>query len=76
MTAVSKSRFKARALHYFRIVEQSRKPIVITDRGRPVVKVVPYSENPEEILRELRNSVVKYESPMAPVGLEDWEALK
>jgi len=76
MTAVSKSRFKSRALHYFRVVEQSRKPIVITDRGRPVVKVVPYSENPEDILKELRNTVVKYENPMEPVGLDDWETLK
>jgi prevent-host-death family protein len=76
MTAVSKSRFKSRALHYFRMVEKSRKPIIVTDRGRPVLKVIPYADNPEELLKELRGTVVKYESPTAPVGLEDWEALK
>ena len=65
---VSKSQFKAQALEYFRSVEKSRKPLVITDRGKPVLKVVPYSEDPEEVLRELRNSVIKYKDPTKPVG--------
>lgn len=65
--SVSKSRFKSRALEYLRQVENSRKPLIITDRGKPVLKVVPFSEDPEEILRELRNSVVKYKDPAKPV---------
>jgi prevent-host-death family protein len=73
---VSKSRFKARALHYFREVEKTRHPIIITDRGKPVLKLAPYSENPEGVLKELRHTVLKYENPMEPVGLDDWEALK
>lgn len=76
MASVSKSRFKARALQYFREVEMTRKPITITDRGRPVLKLVPYDDNPKEALKELRHTVVKYEDPMEPVGLDDWEALK
>jgi prevent-host-death family protein len=76
MTLVSKSKFKSRALYYFRVVEKSGKPIIITDRGRPVVKIVAYSDNPDEILKELRHTVIKYESPMEPVGLDEWEALK
>lgn len=76
MTSVSKSRFKSRALHYFREVEKSRQPVTITDRGKPVLKVVPYTENPEETLKELRHTVIKYENPMEPVGLDDWEVLK
>lgn len=74
--SVSKSRFKSRALEYFRQVESSRKPLIITDRGKPVLKVVPFSEDPEEILKELRNSVVKYKDPTKPVGESDWEALR
>jgi len=76
MKSVSKSRFKSRALYYFREVEKSRRPIIITDRGKPVLRVIPYSENPEEMLKELRHTVIRYESPTEPVGLEDWEALK
>jgi prevent-host-death family protein len=73
---ISKSQFKPRALQYFREVEQTGKELIISDRGKPVLKIVPYTENPEEALKSLRNTVVKYEDPTEPVGLEDWEALK
>ena len=73
---VSKSKFKPRALHYFRKVEQTGNEIIITDHGNPVLKIVPYSEDPLKTLKSLRNSVIKYEKPTAPVGLEDWETLK
>ena len=73
---ISKSGFKSRALEYFRQVEKSRKPLIITDRGKPVLKLVPFSEDPEEILKELRGSVMKYQDPTAPVGESDWEALR
>jgi prevent-host-death family protein len=73
---VSKSRFKSRALEYFRQVEKSRKPLIITDRGKPVLRVVPFSEDHEELLKELRGSVVKYKDPTKPVGESDWDALR
>ena len=71
----SKSRLKARVLEYFRQVERTGKELVITDHGKPVLKIVPYSEDASEALRLLRNSVIKYEDPTEPVGLEDWESL-
>ena len=73
---VSKSEFKARALEYFRRVERTGEPLIITDRGRPVLKIVPYLEDPEAALRALRDSVLTYGRPFEPVGLEDWEALR
>jgi prevent-host-death family protein len=73
-TSVSKSRFKARALELFRQVERTGQPIIITDRGTPVLKVTPYREDPNAALRVLRESVVKYEAPTKPVGEEDWES--
>ena len=72
---VSKSQFKLRALEYFRQVEQSGEALIITDHGRPVLKVIPYSAEPSDVLNALRNSVRKYDRPMDPVGLEDWESL-
>ena len=45
---VTKSRFKPRALEYFREVERTGKALIITDRGKPVLKIVPYSEEPSE----------------------------
>jgi prevent-host-death family protein len=73
---ISKSEFKPRALHYFREVEKTGKELIISDHGKPVLKIVPYVEDPEESLKVLRDTVLKYEDPTEPVGLEDWEALK
>ena len=66
---VPKSKFKPHALQFFREVEQTGVALIITDHGKPVLKIVPYSEKPEETLRILRNSVLKYENPTDPVGL-------
>ena len=73
---ISKSKFKPNALKYFREVQQKGKALIITDRGKPVLKIIPYSEDPSEALKALRNTVINYEAPTAPVGLNDWEALK
>jgi prevent-host-death family protein len=67
--------FKARALEFLRQVE-SGCTLVVTDRGRPVVRLSPIrSRSDEEILAELRGSVLRYDDPTEPVGLEDWEAI-
>lgn len=72
---VSKSRLKARALEYFREVERTGEELIITDRGKPVLKLIPYREHPTEALRALRDTVVRYEDPTEPVGEEDWESV-
>ena len=73
---VSKSQFKPHSLEYFRKVEQTGEELVITDHGRPVLKVVPYVDDPEQFFRGLRNTVLQYDAPLEPVGVEDWETLK
>lgn len=72
---ISKSELKPHALRYFRQVERTRQEIIVTDRGRAVLKIVPYRDDPREALRRLRGSVVKYEDPTRPVAVEDWEVL-
>ncbi|MFO7666164.1 MAG: hypothetical protein R6V76_06065 [Desulfobacterales bacterium] len=73
---VSKSQFKPRSLEYFRLIEESGETLIITDRGRPVLKVIPYIADPEEHMKILRNSVLKYDDPTEPVAPEDWQALQ
>ncbi len=75
---ISKSQFKAHALELLRVVEQQKKPLIITHGGKPVVKVIPYKEESksEDILKSLRGSVLRYDNPTEPVGLEDWDMLK
>lgn len=76
---VSKSKFKPRALEYFRQIEETRQGLIITDHGKPVLRIMPYQ--PEqgaqaEGTKRLRDVVVRYENPFEPVGLDDWEVLK
>jgi hypothetical protein len=68
-TVISKSKFKPRVLHYFRQIEKTGKGLMITDHGKPVLKIVPYTADPADLLKPFRNSVLKYDDPMAPVGL-------
>ena len=75
-TVISKSKLKPRILEYLREVETTHREIIVTDRGRPVLKIVPYAGEEEDLLAALRNTVVRYDDPTEPVGLEDWEALR
>jgi len=73
---VSKSQFKAKALEFFRQVEASGTPIVITDNGRPTLEIRRYEQPTRDPLEVLRGSVLRYDDPMEPVGEDDWEMLK
>lgn len=75
-TTVSKSKFEAKALEYFRRVEATGKAIVITDKGQPVLKIVPYSEAKANPRARLRGSVLRYVRPTEPVGTANWESPK
>ena len=73
---VPKSRFKPRAFEYFRLVEQKRQEILITDHGRPVVRIAPVEEADESEMDALHGLVVKYVDPLEPVAAGDWEATR
>ncbi len=72
--SISKSRFKARVLEYFREVQRTGRELVITDRGTPVLKLIPYRAEPGRALLALRESVLRYERPTDPLDDEEWEA--
>ncbi|WP_290648676.1 hypothetical protein [Aquisalimonas sp.] len=71
---ITKSQFKARALEYFRQVELSGEPVVITDRGQPTVEIRRYRADKRSPLEKLRGSVVEFKDPLGPVAEDDWEA--
>jgi prevent-host-death family protein len=73
---ISKSKLKARALEYFREVEQTGSELIITDHGRPVLKLVPYRPESDSPASSLRETVLRYDDPTLPVGNEDWNALE
>lgn len=77
LDTVSKSQFKAKALEYFRQVERNRRPLVITDHGRPVLKITPFEDkSPQAMLEELRGTVLRFDDPLEPVAEEGWDALQ
>ena len=77
LRTISKATFKARALEVMREVETTGQPMLITDRGRPVLKIEPYFGGDDDaILASLRGSVVSYTDETEPVDVDDWEALR
>ncbi|OPY60707.1 MAG: hypothetical protein A4E57_04378 [Syntrophorhabdaceae bacterium PtaU1.Bin034] len=74
--SVSKSKFKPRSLEYFREIESTGEPLIITDRGRPVLKIMPFTKDIGEKVAKLRNVIIKYDKPDEPVAAKDWEDLK
>ena len=70
---VPKSRFKPKAFEYFRLVEREHAEIIITDHGRPVLKLIPFSQAEDDELRALRGLVERYKDPLEPVEVS-WEA--
>jgi prevent-host-death family protein len=75
MKTIAKSEFKPKAFEYFRIVESTGEEILITDHGKPVLKISKYSDSDNDILESLKGAVTHYAEPLKPVAVEDWEAL-
>ena len=73
---ISKSQFKARALEYFRQVESTGRPLIVSDHGRPVLEVRPYQHTKPHPLQALKGSLLHYQHPTDPVGEDDWDAMR
>ena len=74
--AVSKSAFKPKALEYFRRNEETGEEMVITDKGQPVIRIVPFRARVRGSAASLRGSVRHYERPLDPVADADRDILK
>ena len=72
---ISKSEFKAKALEFFRQVEFSGTPLIVTDHGKPSIEIRPYHSKERSPLEKLKGSVTEYIDPTEPVSENDWEAL-
>ncbi len=73
---VSKSEFKAKALEYFRQIQNTGASLIVTDHGKPVLEVRPYQSSERSALELLRGSVLRYDQPTEPIGSDEWEAAK
>lgn len=82
---VSKGKLKARMLEYFREVERTGEPLIVTDHGREVLEIRPLGGAPrvsaEDIQRWYREGggkgiPISEKELMAPLPEEDWEVLR
>jgi len=71
------SAFKARCLNVMDQVQATGEPVIVTKRGKPVVKVVPAELEKEDIFGFMADKfdiVGDIESPVVP--LKDWKIMK
>lgn len=58
---VSKSKLKAKMLEYFRKVEETGEPLIVTNHGKPVLEVRPYRSarkaTPQEVFGHLWGTI-------------------
>lgn len=80
MKTVSKGKLKAKMLEYFREVEATGEPLIVTDHGREVLEVRPVARkgSTETLLAELRalakpTAEIDEEELLKPFPSEDWE---
>jgi len=60
--------FKARCLELMDRVRETGTEYVVTKHGKPVAKLVPYTENARpSFFGSLKGSVLKYERPFDPI---------
>ena len=69
----SKSEFKARALEFFRMIEETGDSILVTDRGKPKIEVRLFRGEIRDLRSVLKGSVLQFDAPFEPVDTQ-WKA--
>ena len=72
-TSIPKSALDGKALEYIQRVADTGQEIVITDNGRPVVKVtaIPARTSADELFADVRGRVVYHDDIFAPTT-DEW----
>lgn len=75
MKTLAISDFKAHALQILGQVAETKEPVLVTRRGKPLAEVVPFtSETPHA--GKLADALVFEEDIVSPLGGEMWDACK
>ena len=72
---ISKSELHSQMFQVFREIEASGQGIVVTDRGRPVLKIepIPKKKSVEEVFGpEIQGKIIFHEEPDTPT-IDAWE---
>jgi prevent-host-death family protein len=70
---ISAAEFKTKCLKLMDHVNSFHEEVVITKRGKPVAKLIPYSKTPSNpLFGYMKNSVTINDDIMQPIDVE-WE---
>jgi prevent-host-death family protein len=72
MKSISAGKFKDRCLSIMAAVSKTKTPTVVTQRGRPVVRVIPYADT-GETKADLAGSILQESGDPYRTG-ENWDA--
>jgi prevent-host-death family protein len=77
MRKIAAARFKAQCFTLMEDVHATKRPLLITKRGRPIAKLVPAEDRGDDFIGSLKGIlriVGDIESPIEPP--EAWDALR
>ncbi len=76
MKTISKSKLKANMLQIFREIEQTKEEMIVTDNGRPVLKIQPLKEKKsvKEVFGDIQGKVAYHEDILTPTS-DEWEQI-
>ena len=74
MNMISKSKLKAKMLEIFRQLEASGEELIVTDQGRPVLKIISIKKEASvaEVFGDIQGKVSYFEDINTP-SLSEWE---
>ena len=75
MKMLAITEFKSHSLQILSEVSVTKEHIIVTKRGKPLVEVVPYSEE-KPVAGKLSDTLVFEKDILTPLGDDDWGASK
>ena len=71
---ISKDELKARMLEIFREVEESGQELIVTDNGKPVLKIMPIKQKAtvDEVFGDLYSKLIIHEDINTPT-IDEWD---
>ena len=75
MKTLGITNFKAHALQIIGQVAETKEPVVVTKRGRPVAEVIPFSTS-KPAPGKLSDALVFEKDIVSPLGADMWNAAK
>jgi len=77
MKRMRASLFKAQCLKVMNRVQATGEPVLVTKRGKPVVKVIPAKSENDDLFGSMKDDFEIVGDIVSPaVPLEDWDILK